>query len=249
MGGISAKKTKRERVRGFFGAIRNWHLVLVLIPLAFLSATLLRFDHIRMTELLTEVHLADAVIGESDTAEPVDKTELDERLATALYNLKNFVSHHIVVNFIEDNGVQELHFGTGSFYLENQYNYKAAIALAEAEKKASEMSDDNPNGNVFAKAMEVCQPKAHQYGWDWDTPEYINCYYDVIYSFPAQDELTTSIVADIPDTALFRYDFLSPVWYPNLAGWLIVICVVLFIVILVRAIWWIILQIALRVIK
>ena len=49
-------KKRGQRKLGF---IRNWWLMLILIPLGFLDATLLRQDHIKMVELRDKVLLAD----------------------------------------------------------------------------------------------------------------------------------------------------------------------------------------------
>ena len=138
---------------------KTWQLLLILIPLLFIDATLLRLDHIKMTELRAAVLAA-------------DEAEDDAEIARTLEELKSFVFSNIVINVEDKNGEQEISFGTGPFYLEHQYLRAANAALEEAESK---FSDGNPNGNIYALASSVCQPQAISNGWTWNDANYINC--------------------------------------------------------------------------
>ena len=99
--------------------IKTWVLLLLLIPLFVIDATLLRINHIKMTELRDAVLAADAKISEEESDEEVQAT--DAELREALIKLKEFVFSHIVINIVEENGNQRVSFGTGPFYLEHQY--------------------------------------------------------------------------------------------------------------------------------
>ena len=137
MGGVFGNKEHQEEKRRFsqlFKQIRTWQLLLALIPLLFLTATFLRFDHLKMDELKTKILQADQ--GKTaDGKEVTSQDEIDNNLKQTISDLKKYTDSHIIVNFIEKNGQNTLVFGTGPFYLENQYNRKATAALAEAEKK------------------------------------------------------------------------------------------------------------------
>ena len=201
-----------------------------------------------MNDLKTKVLQADQ--GKTaDGKEITSQEEIDHNLKTTLTELKKYTESHVVVNFIEKNGRNSLVFGTGPFYLENQYNRKATAALAEAENKLKNTGDTNPNGNVFAKAMEVCKPKAIANGWAWNSPGYLNCMTGIINSYPTTDQITTSLTANIPSTSLYRYDFSSPVWAPDLAGFALLICLILIIIILIRLLIFVVLRIAILFIK
>ena len=91
-----------------FHKVKTWKLLLLLVPLLFVDATLLRVDHIKMTELRDAVLVA-------------DENEDDEKTTQALEELRNFVFSNIVINVVDDNGNQRVTFGTGPFYLEHQY--------------------------------------------------------------------------------------------------------------------------------
>ena len=109
MGGFRAKGKKKQKANLFVRIfrIRAWKLILIAIILAFVSATLLRFDHIKMTEL------RDAVLAS-------DKAADDEQLVEDMQNLREFVATHIVFNVLDKNGAQEIVFGTGPFYLDRK---------------------------------------------------------------------------------------------------------------------------------
>ena len=138
---------KRGRVK--IHKIKTWQLLIVLVVLLFVDATLLRMDHVRMTELRDAVLTADA-------------SEDDAAVETALNELKDFVFNNIVINVVDDNGAQKVMFGTGPFYLEHTYIRAANRALEEAEKNMT--ADSNPNGNVYH-----CSPPAKRVPaiWKW----------------------------------------------------------------------------------
>lgn len=220
-------KKRGQRKLGF---IRNWWLMLILIPLGFLDATLLRQDHIKMVELRDKVLLA-------------DENENDEEIKKNLEELRNFTFSNIVINIVDENGGNKIMFGTGPFYLEHQYIRAANKALEEAEKKIT--SDENPHGNIYQEATNICRPQAIANGWTWDDPNYINCMMGEIGKYPAAEELTDVIIAALPSTELYRYNYASPLWVPSFSGWTILVTVLIIVVIFIRIIWWIILRISL----
>lgn len=219
---------KRGRLK--FHKIKTWQLLLILIPLLFLDTTLLRIDHVRMTDLRDKVLAA-------------DEAEDDEAIRETLSNLKDFVFSHIVVNVIDDNGEQKLSFGTGPFYLEHQYIRAANAALSKAEANLSD--DSNPNGNIYAMASSVCQPQAIANGWTWNDANFINCMVSEINKYPAANELQDKIIASLPSTELYRREYMSPIWAPTLSGFLILITLIIIVVILYRMIIWIFLRLSL----
>lgn len=214
--------------------IRTWWLLVILIPLLFIDATLLRQDHIRMTEL------RDAVLK-------ADEEEDDEKIASSLAELRDYVSSHIVINVVDDNGAQKVMFGTGPFYLEHQYLRAANKALEEAEN--SMQSDNNPNGNIYGMAGEVCRPQAIRNGWSWNNPNYINCMMTEIGKYPASEELTDKIIARIPSTEMYRHNYASPIWAPSLTGLFTLLTFIVIVVIFIRFIGWVIIRLSLLFIR
>lgn len=223
MGGKFKLKLKKIKVH-------TWQLILILIPLLFLAATLLRLDHIRMTELRALVLSADE---EGDT----------ERLASSLDALATFTRKNIVINITDNNGDKKIIFGTGPFYLEKSYLRVAEKAVEDAEKKLSDGS--NPNGNIFSAAMAVCKPQAIANGWAWNTPAYLDCMTGEINKYPSSENLSTQISADIPSTELYRKEFSSPIWAPSFAGFMVLACLILIVVIFIRFLIWLVIRLSL----
>lgn len=210
--------------------IHTWQLFLILIPLLFLTATFLRLDHVKMTELRSAVLDADAS-GDED------------KLTGSLSELAEFTRKNIIVNITEENGLQKLTFGTGPFYLEQTYRRDAEKAIAEAEAKSSD--DTNPYGNIFASAMNICKPQAISAGWAWNSEPYLNCMTSEINKYPASEDLTSQLIADIPSTELYRKEFSSPIWTFSISGLLILLCLILIAVIFIRLFIWLIIRLSL----
>lgn len=233
MGGKKVNRV-REALRKSFGAVRTWQLIIILIPLVFFTATLLRFDHLRMVELRTAVLEADQA-GD------------DEIIAEKLNTLKEFVYSHTVINVIESNGLQSIIFGTGPFYLEQQYLRAANAAIEEASSGL--VDDSNPNGNIYAAVAAICQPMAIANGWAWSDQGYLDCWTTELAKYPETDIQDNTLTANIPPTSLYRHNYASPIisWTP--AGFAIIVCVVLALIILIRIAIWCVLKIALLFLK
>ena len=228
MGGKRTNHLKQALAR--LKRIRLWQLLLILIPLLFVAATLLRLDHLKMVELRDAVLAADAA-------------ENDATIQSSLVALQEFVVSHIVVNIAEQNGVQSIIFGTGPFYLEHQYLRAANAAIEAAE--AEVVDDSNPYGNIYAAVSAICRPLAIQNGWAWNSQPYLDCWTSHLAEYPASDNLEINLTANVPSTELFRHNYASPIWAPTAAGWVILLCILLTLVILVRFVIWLILKIAL----
>lgn len=212
--------------------IKTWQLILILIPLAFISATLLRFDHLKMLDLKNAVVTAD----ESGDAEAIKN---------ALNELKTFTETHTVINLEEKNGNFTLSFGSGEIYLAKEYERTATALKIQAQEQAGVYA--NPNGNIYAQAMSVCQPLAHQNGWDWNTPEYIACYQTELGKYPTSDAIDSEVKATLPSPSLYRYDFISPLFTFTPSGLVMLLTLLLIIIIIIRFFLWLTFKIALAI--
>ncbi|MBQ1528105.1 hypothetical protein IIZ77_00465 [Candidatus Saccharibacteria bacterium] len=215
-------------------AVRTWQLFLIFVLLVFASATLLRLDHIKMTNLRSAVLEA-------------DKEDNEIALAEDLNALKDFVFSHTVVNIVDDNGNKKLEFGTGVFYLEQSYIRAASAALREASE--AEIDDGNPNGNIYASVSAICRSLALANGWNWDTPAYIECWQTELAKYPASTLNDGTIKVKIPSTELYRREFTSPIWTPSLAGFVVLVTIILGVVIFIRFLIWLCLEITLNFMK
>ncbi len=215
-------------------SIRVWQLFLIFLPLVFVTATLLRFDHLKMVELRTAVFEADAVGDENAILE-------------SLQALQAYTVSHIIVNVAEENGQQSIIFGTGPFYLEQQYLRAANAAIEIAEKQANESTE--PGNNIYAEVGAICKPLAIANGWAWNSQGYLDCWTSELAKYPESDNFASNLSTQVPSTELFRYNYASPIWAPTWSGIMIVLCIVLALVITIRIIIWLILQISLLFLK
>ena len=213
----------------------------MLVPLLFIDATLLRMDHIRMTELRDGVIEVDGKITDETTDE--EMAGIIEELGDALAELKEFVFSHIVINETEENGIKRIFFGTGDIPLKNQYRWSALKAWHEAEEMMAD--DSNPYGNIYGLAGEYCRPLAIANGWTWSSQEYIDCMTGEIAKYPASENLVDEITASLPSPDLYYRNYASPVWAPTLTGWVLLLTLIIIVVILIRAVWWVILRLSL----
>lgn len=224
------KKIKERFLRFRKEKLKTWVLLLILVPLLFIDATLLRLNHVKMTEL------RDAVMA-------ADEANDDTAIADGLVALKEFVFSHIVINVVENNGEQVVSFGTGPFYLEHQYVRAATAALNDAEAKFA--GDSNPNGNIYGMAGDTCKALALANGWTWDNPNFINCMITEINKYPSATEIQDTIIASLPSTELFRHNYASPVWAPSILGFLLLITGIVIVVIFIRFLVWLVLRLSL----
>ncbi len=232
MGGKGIKRIKS--LLGKVRAVKTWQLFLIFVLLLFASATLLRIDHVKMTELRSAVISADESGNEFE-------------LADSLNALKDFTTNNIIVNIVDDNGLKKIEFGTGVFYLERSYTRQATALLEAASEK--EIDDSNPHGNIYADVSATCKGLALANGWSWDTPAYIDCWQEELAKFP-ESELEEGIIkVELPSTELFRREFSSPLWAPTATGFVVLITALLGVVIFIRFIIWCVLEITLIIIK
>ncbi|MBR3256899.1 hypothetical protein IKG02_01250 [Candidatus Saccharibacteria bacterium] len=232
MGGKKIKSIKH--LLSWVRLLKTWQFFLIFILLLFISATCLRIDHIRMSNLRDKVLSAD----EEGNA---------EELSQSLTKLQKFTLSHIVVNVVEENGTNKLEFGTGVFYLEQSYLRDASVAMEKAAEM--EVDDSNPNGNIYALASAVCRPKAIANGWAWNSPGYLNCFTEELAKYPASDVESQTATASVPSTELYRREFVSPVWTPCLSGFVILLTLILGVVIFIRFLLWALLEITLIIMK
>lgn len=235
MGGKIETKELKNHLKRRLGKlkrvkIKNWMLLILLALLLFVDATLLRMNHIKMTEL------RDAVMA-------ADEANDDALIADGLVKLKEFVFSNIVVNVVEENGGQVVSFGTGPFYLEHQYLRAAQAALEKAEAEMA--SDANPNGNIYGMAGDTCKALALSNGWTWDNVNFINCMVTEINKYPSANEIQDTIIASLPSTELYRHNYASPVWAPSFVGFMLILTLVVFVVIFIKILIWIVLRLSL----
>jgi hypothetical protein len=206
--------------------VKAWQLLLVLIVMLFATVTLLRLNNIAMTSRLESVLAA-------------DKSGDRQALEARLLELKKYVFSHITLGIKQDGQGTQIYSGTGTFYLENSYKRDSQAVLDEAAK----VSAGNPNGNVYKKVADICDPIAKQYGWRWPDQPYIDCFSRELAKFNSASEVPLRV--ELPSTELYRLNYASPVWAPDFVGFSVLVCALLILVLLIKLILYLVLRVIL----
>lgn len=109
---------------------------------------------------------------------------------------------------------------SGVVYLTEQYQRDTQAAIAAA-------SVNNSADNINAKADAAC--KAQYAGY---SQAYVQCFAAELAKYPSGSNAPDKAV--LPSPGLYRHSFSSPAWSPDFAGFTIIICVVITVVIIAR---------------
>ena len=129
-----------------------------------------------------------------------------------LLSLREYSSSHMNAN-------------TGAFVLKNQYDRDSQRALADAQNKSEE--SESLNGNIYKKAAEVCDPQFSGY-----SQAYMQCFMNELNKYPESGAVSDSVV--LPTAELYQYDFASPIWTPDIAGWTVLLAIIISVVIITK---------------
>ncbi len=144
-----------------------------------------------------------------DAVITADQNSDEATIVQRLSELQRYVSDHMNTDL-----------GKGVF-LQTTYNN----AVKAADNLAS--SDSNPNGNIYKKAQDVCAPQFTRY-----STAYLQCTIGQLQTYPAASNLIAQ--AHLPNPNAYLHDYVSPVWSPDFAGWSVVVCLVLALMIIIR---------------
>ncbi len=138
-----------------------------------------------------------------------------------LYDLQRYVSAHMNTDM-----------GKG-VYLEASYKRDVQAAYDKASV------DSNPNGNIYKKAQEVCAPKFSR----WSTA-YVQCTTSELAKYPAANDLVSAV--SLPRADNYLHVFASPLWSPDFAGWSLLVCFAILLMIIVRLVSLLVLRLILH---
>ena len=160
------------------------------------------------------------MVERRDAVLAADKAGNLEDVRSRLYDLQRYVSVHMNTT-------------TGSVYLENQYKRDSQKIVQDAGNVT------NPNGNIYKKASEACDGHFTLY-----SQPYFQCYLSELEKYPSAENVPTTVA--LPKTSLYRHDFLAPAWSPDFAGWAVIVCVLIGVMIIARIIGLLVLRALLR---
>lgn len=150
-----------------------------------------------------------------------DETGDIEATKARLFELQRYVTSHMNTDM-------------GAIYLEHQYKRDGQEAI-----DAASGADGNPNGNIHKKAQEVCAPRFRGY-----SQAYLQCTVDYLAQYAPADDPQANVRMPKPDA--YRHGFASPLWSPDFAGWTVLICVVIVLMIITRLIGLVVLRLLLK---
>lgn len=142
---------------------------------------------------------------------------------TRLYDLQRYVGSHMNADM-------------GTIYLEGQYRRDSQKLIDAAS------SDNNPNGNVFKKAQEVCAPRYANLGHY--SQAFQQCVISELDSFAPAGSPVSRV--NLPKADEYRHGYVSPVWSADFAGFSVLICLFIVFLIIARVTGVVILRIILK---
>lgn len=144
-----------------------------------------------------------------------------EKIVTKLYDLQRYVAAHMNTDL-----------GKG-VYLEQSYSRDVQAW------QQTQYGDTNPNGNIYKKAQEVCAPRFSHY-----SNAYLQCTTNELAKYPSA--LDPASDTSKPRQEAYIHAFSSPLWSPDFAGWSVLVCGVILLLIIIRLVSLGILQLLLR---
>ena len=161
------------------------------------------------------------MVQRQKAVEQADKQGDMQAVQDRLYDLRRYVSDH-------------MNTSGARIYLHEKYNRDKA----ELIKKAVE--NNNANKDVINKKVDdICKPQFSGYNQG-----YVSCFAREYAKYaPGTDPISS---VKVPDIELYRYDFVSVVWSPDFAGFSILICIVIIMVIIARLVSLVVLRIILK---
>lgn len=159
---------------------------------------------------------AAVLAADKSATQPFDSSVVQNRL----YDLQRYVAAHMNTD-------------TGPIYLEGQYRRDAQTIVDKAKES------NNSGVNINAEAEAVCRPRFSVW-----SPAYVQCFADELAKYPPSEDPVQNV--SLPSTELYRYSFASPVWSPDFAGWSVIICIIIIVMIIARLLSLAILRILLK---
>lgn len=149
--------------------------------------------------------------------------EQNKDVDKALLNLQHYVTSHMNTDLGE--GVA----------LQNSYERAYTAAVNAAANSA------NPNAALYAQAEAQCQPVFQR---TRSFPAYTQCAADILSKLaPGQDALSN---LKTPSPDLYKFNYVSPLWSPDLAGVTVVLTLIATLMLIFRLVTYYVLRAILR---
>lgn len=151
-----------------------------------------------------------------------DKSGDKEAVKNRLIELQRYISAHMNTNM-------------GVLYLEEQYKRDSAAANAAA-------AQETVQGDIYNKVQEICAPRYAHLGRY--SQAYQQCIITEVNKYPQGSALVSEL--KLPKADNYRHSFVSPLWSPDFAGFSVLVCGLIIIVIIGRLIGLMVLKLILK---
>ena len=206
-------------------SLKNWQLFILLLLVIFVDLTALRLNNVGM-------------VRRREAVEAADKAGDVEAARKATIELANYVYNHMNSGGIVYS--DETHWFKVNREVKIVWANIYESDMRKAEQIAREAESNNPNGNIFKKAEEACRPRFHG-GYSL---AYQQCILDEQNKYPASNQ--GQIKAQYPNISEYTYNFVTPLWSLDLAGWTTLLAFIIIIMIIVKMIITTILKLILK---
>lgn len=161
------------------------------------------------------------MVERRDAVVAADKKGDTAAIKTSLTKLQAYVSHHMNTDL-----------GQG-VYLTYSYDRDRAAALAKAQSSKDE-------GAAYRQADQFCRQR-----FTGGVSSFRNDYVQCVINRTANLK-TGQAPLKLPKSELYRYDFASPLWSPDLAGLFVALCALVVVIIILRTLSLLVLSLLLK---
>lgn len=152
-----------------------------------------------------------------DAVIAADKNGVESETTARLHELQRYVVTH-------------MNASTSKFDLKEQYNRDVKALMDDLAARSGQETANQ-------RADAICRPQFSGYSY-----AYTVCMRDEMLR-TAPGELAEP---ELPDPRLYRKEFISPLWTPDFAGFAVLVCIVLIVAIIVRALSVLVLRLMLK---
>ena len=129
-----------------------------------------------------------------------------EIIAARLFDLQRYTAAH-------------MNASTGPVDLEGQFKRDTQAAIAQGNEAAGS------GANINIKADKTCKQRHGGYSY-----AYVLCFADELGKYPAADVNKV----ELPSAGPYRHSFISPVWSADFAGFSLLLCLAILLIIIAR---------------
>lgn len=162
------------------------------------------------------------MIQRRNAIESADKAGDAQEITSRIYDLQRYSAAHMNAD-------------TGIFYLQEQYDRDVKAALAAADGESS-TGDNSPQ----ARADKICNPNLQIHGY---SQAYQDC---MLRELSKAGQVVDPSSIRLPSPALYRYEFLSPLWSVDFAGISVLVTLLIALLIVARLVTLAVLRILLH---